>query len=59
MVAGSSGCCPRGQRCCFPIQAPPAPQGQAEQAVAAPFDEVKLASLRASGKPVFLYFTAD
>src|SRR3546814_20430705 len=24
-----------------------------------PFDEARLASLRASGKPVFLYFTAD
>lgn len=32
---------------------------QAEQTAAIPFDEVKLASLRASEKPVFLYFTAN
>lgn len=39
----------------------PAPRGAAQVAEggAIPFSEAKLAALRAQGKPVFLYFTAD
>jgi thiol:disulfide interchange protein len=36
-----------------------APAEAAASATSQPFDEAKLASLRAAGKPVFLYFTAD
>ncbi|MBV2148517.1 thioredoxin family protein [Sphingobium sp. AS12] len=36
-----------------------APAAAAQEGAALPFDEAKLASLRASDKPVFLYFTAD
>lgn len=35
------------------------PSAAPTQAAALRFDEAKLASLRAAGKPVFLYFTAD
>ncbi|SCW39171.1 Thiol:disulfide interchange protein [Sphingobium faniae] len=41
----------------LPAKAPAAAAAQASGAV--PFDEARLASLRAQGKPVFLYFTAD
>ncbi|BAV66079.1 protein-disulfide reductase DsbD family protein [Sphingobium cloacae] len=36
-----------------------APAAAAQASGAIPFDEARLASLRAQGKPVFLYFTAD
>jgi len=41
----------------LPAKAPAAASARASGAI--PFDEVRLASLRAAGKPVFLYFTAD
>ncbi|MDX3901653.1 MAG: protein-disulfide reductase DsbD family protein [Sphingobium sp.] len=37
----------------------PAVAAASEQGAAIPFDEAKLASLRAANTPVFLYFTAD
>jgi thiol:disulfide interchange protein len=36
-----------------------APAAVSQEGAALPFDEAKLASLRAANKPVFLYFTAD
>lgn len=36
-----------------------APAAAAQASGTVPFDEARLAALRASGKPVFLYFTAD
>ncbi|RJG52247.1 thiol:disulfide interchange protein [Sphingobium terrigena] len=36
-----------------------APAAAAQEGAALPFDEAKLASLRAANKPIFLYFTAD
>ena len=36
-----------------------APAAGAQEGAALPFDEAKLASLRAANKPIFLYFTAD
>jgi len=41
----------------LPAKAPAAASAKASRAI--PFDEARLASLRAAGKPVFLYFTAD
>lgn len=36
-----------------------APAAVVQEGAALPFDEAKLASLRAANKPIFLYFTAD